>query len=160
MSDLTRHGGPRLIPFRLGQFSGGVVKVVHHQVVGPDKPRDLVIPLVNDIFKIVDACLVHLASHLGQRLEHLVHRRGHDEPGQKEQNHEQGDDRDGVQHGLGLEVEALVCERRAHDGDHTALRVEHRGVEEICPFVSDALLSDVVSLVFVYDAFKRVRIHP
>ena len=97
---LTGHRRPRLVPLGLCQFLCGVVQVVNHQVVGSDKTRDLIVPLIYDIFKIVDAGLVHLASHLRERLEHLVHGRGRDEPGEQQQDHKYRDHGERVQHGL------------------------------------------------------------
>ena len=160
MGHLTRHRRPGLVSFGLCELFCGVVEVVYHQVVGPDEAGDLVLLLVDDIFKVVDACLVHLPPHFRERLEHLVHRRGGDESCQNEKDHEHGDDGDGVQHRLGPEVKALVRERRAHDRYHSALDVEHRRVEEIGILGTYCLLADVVPLVLVDDVLESVRVHP
>ena len=108
MRNLSGHGCPGLVPLAHRKLRGGVVKVMHHQVVGTDQLRNLVIPVVDDIFKVLDACLIHLSTHLRQRLEHLVDSGSGDESCKKEKDHEHCDNRNRMEQGLHLEVEAVI----------------------------------------------------
>ena len=85
MCHLTSHRGPGLIPLCLSELLSGIIEVVDHQIVGPHEAGDFIVLLVHDIFKIIDAGLIHLVAYLGNRTEHLVHGPRSYHPGQDEQ---------------------------------------------------------------------------
>ena len=70
MGHLTGHLAPRLVSFRLSKLLGRVREISYHSVVSLHKRRYLVIPLVDDIFQIVDIGDIHLLTHLQKWREH------------------------------------------------------------------------------------------